>query len=82
MTSFTPASGITGSTVTVNGTHFAPGATVKFGALTSPSVSFVSGAQVKAVVPNSAVPGKIAVTTPMGTATSSTNFTPSLSILP
>ena len=31
ITSFTPTSGITGATVTINGTGFVPGATVKFG---------------------------------------------------
>jgi hypothetical protein len=80
VSSFTPTSGITGSSVTINGAHFAPGASVKFGSLASPSVSFVSGAQLNAVVPNGAVPGKIAVTTVAGTGTSATNFTPSLSI--
>jgi hypothetical protein len=79
-TSFTPTSGNTGSTVTINGTNFVPGATVKFGTLASPSVTFVSTTQLKAVVPNSAVAAKIAVTTPAGTGTSATNFTPTLSI--
>ena len=78
--SFTPSSGITGSSVTINGTHFAPGATVKFRALASPSVTFVSALQLKAVVPNGAGAGKISVTTPAGTAVSATNFTPTLSI--
>jgi hypothetical protein len=80
VSSFTPSSGITGSTVTINGTHLAPGATVKFGALVSPSVTFVSGVQLKAVVPNGALTGKISVTTPVGTASSATDFTPTLSI--
>jgi hypothetical protein len=78
--SFTPTSGITGSTVTINGTNFAPGATVKFGTVASASVTFVSGTQIKAVVPNGAVTAKISVTTPAGTATSASNFTVTLSI--
>ena len=80
VTSFAPGSGITGSVVTINGGGFAPGATVKFGATASPSVTFVSGTQVKAVVPNGAVTGKVSVTTVAGTGTSVSNFTVTLSI--
>ncbi len=80
LTSFTPATGITGSTVTINGSNFVSGTTVKFGTIASPTVTFVSGTQVKAVVPNGAVAGKISTTTPAGTAVSATNFTPTLSI--
>ncbi len=80
VTSFTPTSGITGSTVTINGTGFVPGATVKFGAKASATVTFVSGTQIKATVPNGAVTAKISVTTPGGTATSVSNFTVTLSV--
>src|SRR5215472_1185413 len=78
--SFSPGSGITGSTVTINGTGFLPGATVKFGAKPAATVTFVSGTQLKAIVPNGAVTGKISVTTPAGTGTSAANFTVTLSI--
>jgi len=80
VTSFSPTSGITGSTVTINGTGIVPGAAVKFGTKASGTVTFVSGTQIKAIVPNGAVTGKIAVTTPAGTGTSSSNFTVTLSI--
>jgi hypothetical protein len=80
VSSFSPSSQITGGGVTINGAHFAPGATVKFGTLASPKVKFVSGTQLTATVPNGAATGKISVTTPAGTGTSATNFTPSLSI--
>ncbi|HEY1593144.1 MAG TPA: IPT/TIG domain-containing protein [Solirubrobacteraceae bacterium] len=80
VSSFSPPSGITGSTVTLNGTHFAPHATVKFGGLVSPKINFASATKMQAIVPDGAVPGTIAVTTPAGTGTSSTSFTPSLSI--
>jgi len=80
VTSFTPTSGITGSIVTINGTGFVPGATVKFGAKASATVTFVSGTQIKATVPNGAVTGKISVTTAAGTGTSAANFTVTLSI--
>jgi IPT/TIG domain/NHL repeat len=79
ITSFTPKSGITGSKVTITGTDFVPAAKVKFGTLAA-KVSFVSPTQLKATVPNGAVPGAISVITSAGTATSSTNYTPTLSI--
>jgi hypothetical protein len=81
VSSFSPGSGITGTQVTINGSNYVPGATVKFGALASPSVTFVSTGQLKAVVPNGAVVGKISVSTPAGAGSSSTNFTPTLSII-
>jgi hypothetical protein len=78
--SFAPTAGITGSTVTITGTHFVPGTKAKFAGLASPSVTFVSTTEIKAVVPDGAVKGKIAATTPAGTGSSATNFTPTLSI--
>jgi IPT/TIG domain len=78
--SFSPASGITGGTVTINGTGFLPSATVKFGTKASATVTFVSGTQIKATVPNGAVTAKISVTTPAGTATSVSSFTVTLSV--
>jgi hypothetical protein len=80
VTSFTPTSGITGGTVTINGSGFVPGATVKFGTKASVTVTVVSGTQIKATVPNGAVTGKISVTTPAGTGTSASNFSVTLSI--
>jgi IPT/TIG domain len=80
VSSFTPTSGITGSSVTINGTGFAPGAIVKFGLKASTVVTFVSGTQIKATVPNGAITGKISVTTAAGTGTSASNFTVTLSI--
>ena len=80
MSSFTPTSGITGTTVTITGKNFVPGAKVKFGSKASPKVTFVSKTELKAVAPNGAVTGKLSVTTAAGTATSSTSFTPTLSI--
>jgi hypothetical protein len=80
VSSFTPSSGITGSTVTITGASFVPGATVKFGTIASHAVTFISGTQIKAVVPNGAVTGKISVTSPAGTGTSASNFTVTLSI--
>jgi hypothetical protein len=80
VTSFTPTSGITGSSVTLTGTNFVPAAKVKFATLASPKVTFVSPTTLKAIVPNGAVPGQISVTTSAGTGTGSATFTPTLSI--
>jgi hypothetical protein len=80
ISSFTPSSGITGSTVTMNGTGFVPGVTVRFGTLTSPKVTVSSGTQLNAVVPNGAVPASISVGDPQGAATSISQFTPTFSI--
>jgi plastocyanin len=81
ISSFAPSSGITGSTVTISGTHYVTRMTVKFGTLASPTVTFVSTTQLRAVVPNGdAVPGKISVSDNAGSASSATNFTPTFSI--
>ena len=77
--SFAPGSGITGSKVTITGTNLSGASSVKFGSLAA-SFTVVSGTQISATVPDGAVPGKISVTTPAGTATSSQSFTPSLSV--
>jgi hypothetical protein len=66
--------------VTINGTNFVPRATVKFATKTAGLVTFVSPTQLKAVVPNGAVAGKVSVVTPAGTGTSATTFKPTLSI--
>ena len=78
--SFTPTSGITGSTVTVTGTGLVPGATVKFGTEATTTITFVSGTQIKATVPNGATTGKISLTTAAGTGTSASNFAATLSV--
>lgn len=70
ITGLSPNAGSTagGNTVTINGTHFAPGATVKFGTTASGTVTFVSATQIKAVAPaHSAGTTSVRVTTPAGT---------------
>src|SRR5205807_559227 len=79
ITSFTPTSGITGSSVTITGTYLS-GATVKFGNLIASSSTVQSPTQMRARVPNGAIPGKISVITAAGTATSTQSFSPTLSI--
>ena len=75
ITSFTPASGPVGTVVTVTGTNFtgATGATLNGTAVTG--FMAMSATSVMFNVPTGATTGLIAVTTPGGTATSSTSFT-------
>ncbi|MGD1055937.1 MAG: IPT/TIG domain-containing protein [Solirubrobacteraceae bacterium] len=80
ITSFTPTSGITGSTVTITGTGLSKATAVHFG---SAKATFTadSATQVEATVPNGAPSADISVTTPAGTATSKTLFKPTLSVV-
>lgn len=76
ITSFTPASGIVGTVVTINGESFDAGnLVVKFGAGTAAIATLVSPTKITATVPASATTGKITVETASGLATSATNFT-------
>jgi YD repeat-containing protein len=74
---FTPASGLVGATVTINGTGFSTTAsqnTVRFNGV-SGTVTSSTGTQIIASVPSGATTGPISVTSPAGSATSSANFT-------
>jgi IPT/TIG domain len=80
VTSISPSSGPTGggTTVTIHGTGFVPGATVTFGTNAASTVTFVSATEVKAVSPaHAAGTVHITVTTAAGTsaATSADRFT-------
>jgi hypothetical protein len=79
VSSFTPPSGITGSSVTITGSYFSGATTVKFASLAA-VFSIVSATQIKATVPDGATPGNVAVTTAAGTGTSTASFTPTLSV--
>jgi hypothetical protein len=60
-----------GNTVKITGSDFAQGATVDFGSAASPTVTYVSAKQLKAVVPaGSAGVVDVTVTSPDGSATS------------
>jgi YD repeat-containing protein len=75
--SFSPSSGLAGSSTTIQGSGFSPVAgqnTVQFDGV-SATITSASPTQLIATVPNGAGTGPITVTSPAGAATSSTNFT-------
>ncbi|MFZ0419618.1 MAG: choice-of-anchor tandem repeat GloVer-containing protein [Candidatus Sulfotelmatobacter sp.] len=72
--SFTPTSGPVGTSVTITGTTFNGATKVTFNG-TSAAFDLETNSQVVATVPSGATTGPIAITTPEGTGTSSTNFT-------
>lgn len=67
ITSFTPASGIQGSTITITGTNFTGATAVSFGGIAAASFTVVSPTSITAVVANGAS-GSVMVTTPSGSA--------------
>jgi hypothetical protein len=74
ITSFTPTSGLAGTSVTITGTNFTGATAVTFNNVTA---TFVvnSATQITATVPATATTGPIRVTAPGGTGSSLTNFT-------
>jgi hypothetical protein len=74
-----PGSGITGSTVTIEGGGLAGTDEVQFGSLPA-RFTVLSSTRVEAVVPNGAKKAAISLTTPGGSATSKAKFAPTLSI--
>ncbi len=79
ITSFTPTSGVTGSKVTITGTAFTSASKVSFNGHAA-TFTVHSSTQIEATVPNGALAGTISVTTPVKTGTSTTKFTPTLSL--
>ena len=69
---FTPASGPTGTLVTINGSGFAGSSTVTFAGAAPVAATYVSATQIKAVVPSGATTGKPVVTTAAGASAPST----------
>ncbi len=75
VTSFTPASGVVGTSVTINGSGFFGTPTVSFDGTAAASVTVLSATSLKATVPPGAGTGTIGVTDPDGgSATSATSF--------
>ena len=82
ITSFSPTSGIAGTSVTVTGTNLNGATSVSVGGVAATAFSVVSAASLTVTVPASAVTGKITIVTPQGSASSSTNFTVSAPATP
>ncbi len=72
---FAPDSGKVGDVVTVTGTYLLGSSEVTFNGLSADAFTVVSATSITATVPTGATTGKIAVTTPGGTATSADDFT-------
>ncbi|UOQ70374.1 ferritin-like domain-containing protein [Hymenobacter cellulosilyticus] len=74
LTSFTPSTGTPGTTITVTGTNFAGTTAVTVGGAAAP-FTVVSATTLTLTIPATATTGSIAVSTPGGTATSTTPLT-------
>jgi hypothetical protein len=74
ISSFTPASGAIGTTVRILGWSLADATSVKFNGANA-AYTVDSDSEIHAIVPDSATTGRIEVTAPLGTATSSSSFT-------
>jgi uncharacterized repeat protein (TIGR03803 family) len=75
ITSFDPTSGPVGTSVVITGHTFTGATKVTFGGVKASTFSVDSDTQVTAIVPTGAKTGKIAITTPSGTGSSSGVFT-------
>jgi uncharacterized repeat protein (TIGR03803 family) len=75
ITSFNPTSGTVGTPVVIMGNSLTQTSKVTFGGIKATTMTVNSDTQVTANVPTGAITGKIAITTPGGTAASSATFT-------
>jgi outer membrane protein assembly factor BamB len=75
ISSFAPSSGSSGTSVVITGQGFTGTTTVGFNGTAATTFTVDSDSTVSATVPVGATSGPITVTTPAGTATSSTSFT-------
>lgn len=74
ISSFSPTSGAPGITVTIDGTNLENATLVSFNGVAATTIKKDTDTKIKVVVPPTATTGKIKVTTPGGTATSSSAF--------
>ena len=74
ISSFSPASGAVGASVTITGSNFSGVTTVSFNGSPSTSYTVDSVTQMTAIVPEAATSGKISVVNAFGTGTSATDF--------
>jgi RNA polymerase sigma factor (sigma-70 family) len=72
--SISPAAAVTGASVAISGSGLAGASSVSFNGVPS-SFTVTSDTQISALVPDGATTGRVTVTTPNGTATSSASFT-------
>ena len=75
ISSFQPASGPAGTSVTILGTAFTGATGVSFAGTPASSFAVSSDTQITATVPSGAITGSITVSTPGGTASSTSSFT-------
>jgi len=75
ITSFSPASGPPGSTVTITGTGLIGATAMSLNGVPILSATFLTTTKVQITVPGGATTGKFSITTPGGTALSSATFT-------
>jgi hypothetical protein len=75
ITSFTPTFGPVGTSVVITGTNFTGATAVTFNNVAATTFTVNSVTQITATVPTTATTGKIKVTTPGGSATSTADFT-------
>jgi hypothetical protein len=75
ISTFTPASGPVGTSVTINGAFFTTSSTVAFNGTAATSVVVTNASTLVAAVPSGATTGPITVGTSGGTATSATPYT-------
>jgi hypothetical protein len=73
ITSFTPTTGITGTSVVISGTGFTGVTGVNIGNVAA-GFTYISSVQINATVGGSATTGPVTVTTPNGTASGPSNF--------
>ncbi|MDO7884562.1 IPT/TIG domain-containing protein [Hymenobacter cheonanensis] len=75
ISSFSPTSGTTGTSVIITGTYFTGATAVRFNGTAASGFVVNSDTQITVPVPAGATNGPISVTTPSGTGTSATSFT-------
>jgi hypothetical protein len=74
VTGFSPGLGVRGANIEIDGSSFTGATKVAFGAVASLSFTVDNDNTIHAVVPPTAVTGKVTVTTPSGSGTSAANF--------
>ena len=74
ISSFAPTNGPSGTEVTITGNHLATLTSITLGGIPATSFTIDSNTQARALVPVSAITGKIAVANPDGDATSANDF--------